>query len=116
MSNPYEDWREQTGRSEERLKDFVLPTRCSVLTVETAAVKNKEGKVWTLPRPLRHDDVEDKAIDEGQTGYMLTKGFVLSDGNFADREQAEVVARASGQKKGKLIHPHLDGLSSDDLW
>ena len=86
-----------------------------ILTVDTAAAEDADGKVWTLPRPKRHDHVTKHARQEGSIGGFL-KGFVLSDGSFIDREGAEAVARKSGQKQGRLIHPHLGGLSSDDLW
>jgi len=86
------------------------------LMVATAAVRHKEGRIWTLPRPYRHDDVVSKARREGVTYNELEKGFLLSNGSFVNRETAEIVARESGQKTGALLHPLLGGLSSDDLW
>ena len=85
------------------------------VTVETAAIRDGDGKIHTLDRPNRHDEVVDAAIKSGANG-PFTKGFVISGGRFADRKEAEKIARESGQKTGDLKHPHLGGLSSDDLW
>ena len=87
----------------------------SALEVMTAAVKDSTGRIHTLPRPNRHGDVKHDAETHGLAG-PYEEGFVLSDGTFADRKQAEAVARKSGQLAGALVHPHLGGLSSDDLW
>ena len=81
----------------------------------TAAIKNGEGMIFTLPRPKRHNDVIEYAYTQTEDCFF-EQGFVLSDGTFADGKRAEEVARASGQKEGPLIHHHLGGLSSDDLW
>jgi hypothetical protein len=87
----------------------------SALKVMTAAVKDGKGRIHTLPRPNRHGDVKHDAEIHGLAG-PYEEGFVLSDGEFADRKQAEAVARECGQKTGPLVHPHIGGLSSDDLW
>jgi hypothetical protein len=85
---------------------FAAPSGSASLRVEAAAKRQPDGKIIIKPPPARHDDLE---------GYG-EKGFLLSDGTWCNRAQAESVARQSGQLKGPIRHAHLKGLSTDDLW
>lgn len=87
-------------------------------TITTAALKFEKdehtGVVW-LPRPNRHADIIHFCV------YTLgipkpitaTQGFMTSEGDFVEREEAGKIAVASGQIK-KLNHPPL--LYTEDLW
>lgn len=85
-----------------------------------AAALIKNGVVYSLPRPARHDSVirhahqalglsEDpmeSLRDDGQ-------GFVTSEGRYVDRVEGARIAISSGQVR-KLKWPPL--LYSEDLW
>jgi hypothetical protein len=91
------------------------------LTVEKAAIWYK-GHLYSVPRPGRHHNVI--ALISEVTGDMVgirgRQGFILSDGSFADREEAGQIALAA-------LQPGRDGttftrlnwppdLYSEDLW
>lgn len=76
------------------------------LRVEAAAIRQPDGKIVSKPAPASHSAL----------GVYGERGFLLSDGTWCDRAQAESVARQSGQLTGPIRHAHLKGLSSDDLW
>jgi hypothetical protein len=70
-------------------------------TVKVPAIKKSGGKVVKAKsKQQSHDDLETK----GQ------RGFVLSDGKFADREEAAKVA-----KKAKQVPKKIKKLHSEDL-
>ena len=84
------------------------------MRVTIAAIRTKDGKVWSVPRPGRHGDVIRKIYEAtGEAVADETQGFLLSDGRFVDRADAEDVARESGQVTGDLIGGVL---TSEDLW
>lgn len=62
--------------------------------------------IWTMAR-----DGLDTPI--GGPDERHVQGFLTSAGRFVDRKEGEVVARESGQLKGKLIGSVL---TSEDLW
>lgn len=79
------------------------------------------GVVWSLPRPYRHGHVQaiyallwrPEMRQPRGGGDGDDQGFLDEDGKFLTREEAEVVARASGQ----LTKPIIGGeLTSEDLW
>jgi hypothetical protein len=86
--------------------------------ITAAAIRDQDGKVWTLPQPARHCDVL-KHIYE-QTGKPTLglhgdhQGFVTDTGRYVTRREGEIVARAKCQiKRGRIIGGEL---TSEDLW
>jgi len=76
-------------------------------TVKVPAVKKSSGKVVKAKsKKQSHDDLETK----GQ------RGFILSDGKFADREEAAKVAKKAKQiKSGKKEVDKTKKLHSENL-
>jgi hypothetical protein len=65
------------------------------------------GKVYSLPKPNRHIDIEMK--------YNLTgeKGFLVDGKEFVNRTEGGKIALKNGQVKKIQNHPYLH---SEDLW
>ncbi len=84
------------------------------LSVDCAAAMDQNRKVWSLPRPARHDAIlrlmHENGVDVRHGG--IEQGFLLSDGRFAERGPAHLIAKNAGQV-GKLIGSVL---TSEDLW
>jgi len=75
----------------------------SKIKVVEPAIKTKTGKVIKDTAAYSHEEIEKKA------GVKKDKrGFLLSNGEFADREKAAKVAKAAGEVKnpGKKLHSH----------
>jgi hypothetical protein len=69
--------------------------------VVVPAVKKSSGKVVKAKsKKESHDDID----TEGK------RGFVLSDGTFADREKAAKVAKAAKQVPKKVVSLHSSDL------
>lgn len=87
------------------------------LRIECAAIRDVDGKVWSLPRPARHHDIIKSMREAGYTGPVNDidqQGFVLSDGRYCPRKPAACVAKAAGQlKNGEMS---CSQLLSEDLW
>ena len=87
------------------------------LRIEAAAIRDIDGKVWSLPRPARHHDVIRSMREAGYVGPVNgvdQQGFVLSDGRYCRRKAAWHVAEDAGQlKNGKMVGPQL---TTEDLW
>jgi hypothetical protein len=85
------------------------------LTVERAAIRMGDGRVWSLLPPNRHHHViRMLVVLQYPTPIRGDQGFVLSDGSFADRRRAREVAEAAGQ-----LLPRDGGLAelySEDVW
>jgi hypothetical protein len=82
--------------------------------IKQAAIKDDTGKIWTLPRPARHNGILRYMCDSGINGSFLDgQGFILDDNSWVDRKQAAEHALATGQCL-KLIAP--PDLYSEDLW
>lgn len=80
-------------------------------TIEHAAVR-VNGYVWLASRPNRHHTILQELA--GKTTGRREQGFIDSDGNFVDREEALRVAVAAGQLKADPIAP--PNLYTEDLW
>lgn len=98
----------------EAVAEASLARRYSRLTVERAAVLF-DDVIYSVPRPQRHDAalmmLVEKFGRDGAWRESCVSGFVLSDGSFADRWRALIVARRAGQTdSGAEI------LISEDLW
>ena len=80
-----------------------------------AAVKSEDGLVHFMPPPCRHHHIIHMLHRDngGLTVARGEQGFVMSDGTFADREEAGRCAIESGRIKA-LAHPPR--LYSEDLW
>jgi len=85
------------------------------MKVTAAAIRDDDGKVWTLPAPARHHNILRHMYDSGKPGSFLDgQGFVLEDGTFVNRKVAAKLAVESGQIKKT---EYVDGqLFSEDLW
>lgn len=81
--------------------------------VKEAAVKDATGKVWTLPRPNRHNNILSTLYDQGIESHPDGQGFVLDDGTWVDRTTAAQIALQNGQVKELIAPPDL---YSEDLW
>ncbi|MGR6533081.1 hypothetical protein [Brevundimonas sp. RM1] len=83
------------------------------LTPEQTGDPRAVPVIISAPPPARHHNLfaihPDGPYPDGEDS-----GFLLSDGSFATREEAAVIARASGQLTGLM---HCEGkLFSEDLW
>lgn len=93
----------------------VVTKRSNMLTVIAAAVL-QGNKIYTMPPPKRHCHIiHAMSRTEGlERVTQKMQGFRLSDGTFATREEAMVVARVAGQI---VREPRLeDKLLSEDVW
>jgi len=89
-----------------------------------AAIKDLKGKVWTLPRPARHNDIIHKMYQEAGTTVSASnvQGFVLVDGAFVDRVEAAAIVMDNGDieqlKWPPLLYsadtPEYKALSAND--
>lgn len=77
----------------------------SKLKVVKPAVKEKSGKVISDSKAYSHTEIEKKA---GRKKNEDKRGFLLSNGEFANRKEAAKVAKAAGEVKdpGKKLHSH----------
>jgi hypothetical protein len=77
----------------------------SKLKVVKPAIKEKSGKVIEDSIAYSHAEIEKKA---GRPKNADKRGFLLSNGQFADRKEAAKVAKAAGEVKnaGKKLHSH----------
>ena len=75
------------------------------IKVVEPAVKEKSGKILKDTPAYSHEEIEKKA---GRPKNAGKRGFLLSTGEFVDREKAAKVAKAAGEVKdvGKKLHSH----------
>ena len=75
------------------------------LKVVEPAVKEKSGKIIKDTPAYSHSEIEKKA---GRKKNEDKRGFLLSNGKFADREKAAKIAKKAGEvkKPGKKLHSH----------
>ncbi len=81
-----------------------------------AVAITQDGIVFTLPRPARHHHVIKYITSKPGRKYnpkLGEQGFITDSGNFVTREQAAILALASGQVI-KLADP--PELFSEDVW
>jgi hypothetical protein len=80
------------------------------------AIKTKDGKILTLPRPARHHDIIRHARDNQIDLSESTQGFIADPDGFVDRYTAFVIAATHLQINAD---PEVLGdrvLFSEDLW
>lgn len=83
--------------------------------ITLAAARTPDGKIWSVPRPGRHDAVLHRVIDE--SGFKSTdaeQGFVDDEGDFYTRAEALELVTTNGQLDRPLIGGGI--LTSEDLW
>lgn len=91
------------------------------LHVARAAIR-LDGKIYSVPRPGRHNHVRDFMIaligeEKWHPSMMRERGFLLSDGSFVGRESAWRVAVAAGQLLERAPTDFAGGvLFSEDVW
>lgn len=83
------------------------------LYVVQAAIR-EFGVVFTMPRPARHGHLIRAMVLAGAPPPITgEQGFVLSDGTFADRARAALVAKAAAQVRNRT---GTGDLFTEDLW
>lgn len=103
------------------IKGYYLPKGCvdDYLNDDAAAVKTADGVIHFMPPPNRHHHTVHAlhlAFSDDKSGIIQARGeqgFVMSDGTFADREEAAKAALSAG-RINSLSHPPK--LYSEDLW
>lgn len=88
------------------------------LRVVAAAIIGSDGKVYQVPAPGRHHDVIRHMIHEKghKKPVCGIQGFVLSNGEFIEREAAKIIANMAGQVIPNQPHGNQKSLYSEDLW
>jgi len=84
------------------------------LRVVAAAVVAKNGTLYSLTPPARHDTIFAFMREREENCHGTTQGFLLSDGTFATRGRAAVVAFEAGQLPKDAVAPFT--VFSEDLW
>jgi len=115
------------SKVEDRLANFGIPPDVlepaivaatkQPLRIEMAAIRDINGKVWSVPRPGRHHHVIRLMRESGYTGPVNgpdMQGFVLSNGQFCRRIPAMRIAKKAGQLLGGKSIASV--LTSEDLW
>lgn len=78
--------------------------------IAQAAVRSKNGIVFTIDPPARHIDI---IRHEVMPELDFEQGFLTEDGRFVDRKEARRIAEAAGQIVGG---PATDSLYTENLW
>lgn len=91
-------------------------------TVLQVAIKTDDGIIHTLPRPARHGDIINRLwrLYPAPTGRSESdfgeQGFLLTDGTFADRGQAWIIAWMAGQVRAGAHKREVLHLFTEDVW
>ena len=86
-----------------------------IVKIVRAAIKDHDGRVYSVPKPGRHDTVIHLMATMGvQTPITGKQGFLTNQWQFVDRHEAKRIAAAANQllprEAGK------DELFSEDVW
>lgn len=96
--------------------DHPLTLGSAELRVVAAAIIGYDGKPYSLPPPARHHDCI--AYMHFELGHPRpisgVQGFMLSDGRFARRKAARIVAKRANQLLERASKG--DTLYSEDVW
>ncbi|MHB8413911.1 MAG: hypothetical protein ACYDB1_00755 [Acidiferrobacteraceae bacterium] len=84
------------------------------MKVQASAIKHRE-KVYALPPPAKHPDIIRHWHHKGLDISKGQRGFILSDGTFANRHRAYMVAKRANQIR-KEMPAHRTRLHSEDVW
>ena len=78
------------------------------------AIKDQDGKVWSLPSPNRHEDVMRHIEKKTKVSRVIgEQGFVDRSGKFLSRVEAARVALNSGKIRRLQYPPYI---FSEELW
>jgi hypothetical protein len=109
---------EYLGRQTELWHSVAMSTSPKIVA---AAIKDKDGKVYSVPQPGRHCDVF-LTMPRDQRLLEAVQGFIDETGAFLDRHQAYKVAKENFQilpaeyYEANNIAPTPGTLYSEDLW
>ena len=84
--------------------------------VGIAALRTRDGVIYSLPRPARHHDVIADMHRLGVSARKInysTQGFIDSHGSFITRVVAKRIAKKAGQLRADTPHKEL---FSEDVW
>jgi hypothetical protein len=86
------------------------------LRIAQAAILLANGKIVTLPKPFRHNEIIAQIHEKlGKSGFVgSVQGFVTTMGHFVARKDALQIALGAGQLKKDPIAP--PNLYTEDLW
>lgn len=87
-----------------------------VRTIDCVAVRLMDGEVRQQDRPARHGDLLHILYDAGVDIRGAEQGFLDSDGEFQNREDAWVIAENAGQRIDHTCTSGAPILFSEDLW
>lgn len=86
-----------------------------IVTITHVAIKTKTNKIVSLPKPFRHHHLVHYLYGTpDETPDLKAQGFLDSDGNYLNRKQALVIAKAANQYQ-PTAGP-LPELYSEDVW
>jgi len=85
-----------------------------MITIQSAAIITKEGKVYTSPKPARHFNILQAMNKKGYPTTKVQRGFLTSEGKYVNRRQARVIAERANQ----LLPDNfgLRELYTEDVW
>ena len=85
-----------------------------ISTKIVAAAVIYEGVIFTIPKPARHHNIVHAMFYMGLPKLaQKEQGFILSNGQYINREEAAALALANGQCENLMAPPYL---YSEDLW
>lgn len=86
------------------------------LRVTAAAIRDIDGVVFSVPPPGRHHNVIWLMAEKHLRPCppIRNQGFLLSDGSFAERKPAKIIAERAGQLLPRASE--LEELFSEDVW
>lgn len=84
------------------------------LKIVSVALWDKEGQIYSQPRPARHHHV----LHAHGNLHHAEQGFLLSDGTFCNRKDAYILAKENGQLRREITKNGYNGdsLFSEDVW
>lgn len=86
------------------------------MKIVAVALRDRTGKVHTLPSPNRHHNVINMMYAEGLRGKDFhEQGFLTSDGTYVDRREARKIADAANQCIPERDYEMAE-LFSEDVW
>jgi hypothetical protein len=83
-------------------------------TIETAAVIDKKGLIYTMPRPARHHNIIILLPLDAYSGSE--QGFITSKGRFVGRKEAFDIAKSNMQPWVNPPFGNSGDLFSENLW
>lgn len=86
------------------------------MKIKSAAIKLKNGLIWSQPAPLRHSDIICSMSAAGAKTSGSIQGFLADNGEFLDRKEAFKIAAESHQLIPNRRYTPEDVLYTEDLW